>query len=157
MCFGICLKISKIVHLFYKAIKNNQTHLLTAINRQTMAFTKRSGRQSTQCPHCDQNPCECEALQCGKMFVGVTKNVHEDDPPKAKHKAAYWYYVHFKHGTLRKGNIVVIPDCIKELSALNTLISDPNGEYMGHKNYSQNVSLEYYARRLAIISSRFDI
>ena len=96
-----------------------------------MAVTMRLGQQSAPCPHCNQNP--CEVVQNGRMFVGVTNNDHEDDPLNTKRKAAYWYYIHFKHGTLRKGNRVVIPDCIKEL--IHSKYPDPDGEYMGHKNY----------------------
>ena len=50
-----------------------------------------------------------------RMFVGVTNNIHGDEPPNSKHKAAYQYDVKFKHGTLGKGNCVVILDCIKDL------------------------------------------
>ncbi len=67
------------------------------------------------------------------MFVGVTDDVHADEPPNEKRKAAYRYYVQFKHGSLGKGNRVVIPDCIKEL--IRSRYPDPNGEYMGHKNF----------------------
>jgi hypothetical protein len=103
----------------------------TGIDRRTMAVTTRSGRQSAPCPHCDRNP--CEAVQYGRMFVGVTNDVHEDEPNNAKRKAAYRYYVQFKHGRLGQGNRVVIPDCIKDL--IRSQYPDPNGEYMGHKDF----------------------
>ena len=67
------------------------------------------------------------------MFVGVTNDVHEDDPPTVKCNATYRYYIHFKHSSLEKWNRVVIPDCIKDI--IRSEYPEPNGEYMGHKNY----------------------
>ena len=63
----------------------------------------------------------------------MTDDVHAEEPPNEKRKAAYRYYVQFKHGSLGQGNRVVIPDCIKDL--IRSRYPDPNGEYMGHKNF----------------------
>ena len=67
------------------------------------------------------------------MFVGVTNNFHDNEPPNAKHKAAYPYYLQFKHGSLGKGNSAISPDCIKDL--IHSKYPNPNGEYMGHKDF----------------------
>ena len=96
-----------------------------------MPVTTRTGRQSAACDQCACNP--CEAVQYGRMFIGVTDDVHGDDPPNVKRKMAYKYYVGWKHGPLGKGNRVVIPDCVKEL--IRSRYPDPDGVYMGHKDF----------------------
>ena len=69
------------------------------------------------------------------MWLSMEGNgVHTDKPPNKKWKAAYRYYVQFKHGSLGKGNRVIIPDsCIKDL--ILSRYPDPNGEWVGHKKF----------------------
>ena len=96
-----------------------------------MAVTTRSGRQTGACDHCGENP--REAVKYRRMFIGVTDDVHPEDVPNKKRKRCYKYYVGWKHAPLGKGNRVVIPECIKEL--IRSQYPDPNGVYMGHKDF----------------------
>ena len=52
----------------------------------TMAFTTRTGQQSAPWDQCACKP--CEAVQYGHMFIGVTDDVHGNNPPKVKCKMA---------------------------------------------------------------------